>query len=148
MVTYNTGNLIEYTNLVRYRNWIKEENLKKLYEDLNRVILGQDAKKSGPLISCTHYVKKNGEAVEIDFEIMVPVDKRVPLPIGFNYCSCFRVENAMDIHIVADSLQFQRELEEVRQYIAEKNILPKTATYSILVKEENDIVDTHLIFGV
>ena len=47
----------------------------------------------------------------------------------------------MDIHIVADSLQFQRELEEVRQYIAEKNILPKTATYSILVKEENDIVE-------
>ena len=59
MINYMKKNNVEYFNLVRYRNWIRQEKLSTLYDELNRVINGNNAKKCGPLISCTHFLRKN-----------------------------------------------------------------------------------------
>lgn len=148
MISYEENKKIEYFNLVRYRNWISQENLNELYLELNRIILGNHAQKCGPLISCTHIVRKKGEFLELDFEIMVPIGKIIVLPFGFCMCDKFSIKNAMDIHIITSAYSFEEETEKVRQCIKEKNILPKTATYSVLEKEENDMIDMHLIFGM
>lgn len=148
MINYDKGKKIEYFNLVRYRNWISQESLGELYSELNRIILGNKAKKCGPLISCTHIVRKKGETLELDFEIMVPIDKEIALPIGFCMCNKFSIENAIDIHIITNEYLLEEETEKVKRYIKEKNILPKTATYCVLEKEENGEIDTHLIFGL
>lgn len=148
MISYAKEKKLEYFNLVRYRNWISQENLSELYSELNRIILGNQAKKCGPLISCTHIVRKKGESLELDFEIMIPIDKVITLPLGYCMCDEFSIENAMDIHIIASTHLFEEETEKVKQYIKEKRILPKTATYSVLEKEENGIIDAHLIFGM
>jgi hypothetical protein len=39
-------------------------------------------------------------------------------------------------------------MTEINQYIRENNILPKTATYSFLEKDDNEMIDTHIIFGI
>lgn len=49
MINYMKKNNVEYFNLVRYRNWIRQEKLSTLYDELNRVINGNNAKKCGPL---------------------------------------------------------------------------------------------------
>ena len=148
MINYTEKKKIEYFRLVRYRNWIGQEKLSELYDELNRIILGNNAKKTGPLISCTHLVRKKGESLELDFEIMVPIDKEIPLTLEFCMCEKFYIENAMDIHIVTNKCSLEKEIAEVNQYIKDKNILPQTATYSVLVKDENEMIDTHLIFGL
>ena len=97
MINYMKKNNVEYFNLVRYRNWIRQEKLSTLYDELNRVINGNNAKKCGPLISCTHFLRKNGEAIELDFEIMVPIDKDIPLTLEFCMCDKFYIEKVLDI---------------------------------------------------
>jgi len=44
MINYMKKNNVEYFNLVRYRNWIRQEKLSTLYDELNRVINGNNAK--------------------------------------------------------------------------------------------------------
>ena len=104
MINYMKKNNVEYFNLVRYRNWIRQEKLSTLYDELNRVINGNNAKKCGPLISCTHFLRKNGEAIELDFEIMVPIDKDIPLTLEFCMCDKFYIEKVLDIHVVTSKL--------------------------------------------
>ena len=148
MINYMKKNNVEYFNLVRYRNWIRQEKLSTLYDELNRVINGNNAKKCGPLISCTHFLRKNGEAIELDFEIMVPIDKDIPLTLEFCMCDKFYIEKVLDIHVVTSKFYFEKEMTEINQYIRENNILPKTATYSFLEKDDNEMIDTHIIFGI
>ncbi len=133
---------------MRYRGWVVQDKLVELYSELNRVILGNKAQKSGPLISCTHIVRKKGEFIELDFEIMVPIDKKIVLPFGFCMCEKFSIDNALDIRIITKKDSLEKEINEVKRYVREKNILPKTATYSVLEAEDYDMVDTHLVFGV
>lgn len=108
----------------------------------------EESKKCGPLISCTHFLRKNGEAIELDFEIMVPIDKDIPLTLEFCMCDKFYIEKVLDIHVVTSKFSFEKEMTEINQYIRENNILPKTATYSFLEKDDNEMIDTHIIFGI
>ena len=110
MINYMKKNNVEYFNLVRYRNWIRQEKLSTLYDELNRVINGNNAKKCGPLISCTHFLRKNGEAIELDFEIMVPIDKDIPLTLEFCMCDKFYIEKVLDIHVVTSKFSFEKEM--------------------------------------
>jgi len=41
-----------------------------------------------------------------------------------------------------------KEMAEINQHIKENKILPKTATYSVLEKDDNEMIDTHIIFGI
>lgn len=148
MINYEKKNEYYFKNLVRYRNWIEQESLNDLYLELNRIILGNGAKKAGPLISCTHVVKKIGESIKLDFEVMVPIDNKIPLPFGFCFCEEFILKNVIDIHIITEARLFNEEAEKVGRYIKDNNILPKTATYSVLVSEDNEEINAHLIFGI
>ena len=148
MIRYTESEKVEYYNLVRFRNWIRQDEMSELYAELNRVILGNNAKKCGPLISCTHVVRKNGETLELDFEIMVPIDKKIPLTMEFCMCEKFTIENAMDVQIITDKYMLEKEVKEVNGYIKSNNILPKTEIYSVLESEDNEMINTHLIFGL
>lgn len=148
MINYIEKNNVEYFNLVRFRNWIRQDKLSALYDELNRVIIGNNAKKCGPLISCTHFLRKNGESIELDFEIMVPIDKNIPLTLEFCMCDKFCIEKVLDIHVVTSKFSFEKEMAEINQHIKENKILPKTATYSVLEKDDNEMIDTHIIFGI
>lgn len=148
MINYTEKNNVEYFHLVCFRNWIKQEKLRALYDELNRVIIGNKAKKCGPLISCTHFLRKKGESIELDFEIMVPIDRDIPLTLEFYMCDKFYIEKVLDIHIITNKFSFEKEIAEINQHIRENNILPKTATYSVLEKDDNEMIDTHIIFGI
>lgn len=146
MIFFEENDKCEFVNLVRYRNWIEQEKLVELYAELNRIILNNDSKKIGPLISCTHIVRKIGEKIKLDFEIMIPIDKVISLPVGFFMCDKFILENVLDVHIIASQSLIEEETEKVNIYIKENNILPKSAIYSILESEENGVIDTHFVF--
>lgn len=64
MIFFEENDKCEFVNLVRYRNWIEQEKLVELYAELNRIILNNDSKKIGPLISCTHIVRKIGRKLQ------------------------------------------------------------------------------------
>ena len=102
----------------------------------------------GDMDAAIEFLRKNGEAIELDFEIMVPIDKDIPLTLEFCMCDKFYIEKVLDIHVVTSKFSFEKEMTEINQYIRENNILPKTATYSFLEKDDNEMIDTHIIFGI
>ena len=102
----------------------------------------------GDMDAAIEFLRKNGEAIELDFEIMVPIDKDIPLTLEFCMCDKFYIEEVLDIHVVTSKFSFEKEMTEINQYIRENNILPKTATYSFLEKDDNEMIDTHIIFGI
>lgn len=148
MIFYEKKENLEYLNLVRYRDWVCSEKMRELSRELNRVILKNNAKKCGPLITCTHRVRKKEESFEMDIEIMVPIDRMISLPLGFAMCEKFSMKNIMDIHIVSKKHLLKREMEEAKQYIIQKRILPQTSIYSVIENEEGEQMDVHLIFGL
>ena len=89
----------------------------------------------GDMDAAIEFLRKNGEAIELDFEIMVPIDKDIPLTLEFCMCDKFYIEKVLDIHVVTSKFSFEKEMTEINQYIRENNILPKTATYSFLEKD-------------
>ena len=103
---------------------------------------------NGNMDEAVEFLRKNGEAIELDFEIMVPIDKDIPLTLEFCMCDKFYIEKVLDIHVVTSKFSFEKEMTEINQYIRENNILPKTATYSFLEKDDNEMIDTHIIFGI
>ena len=103
---------------------------------------------NGDMDAAVEFLRKNGEAIELDFEIMVPIDKDIPLTLEFCMCDKFYIEKVLDIHVVTSKFSFEKEMTEINQYIRENNILPKTATYSFLEKDDNEMIDTHIIFGI
>ena len=103
---------------------------------------------NGDMDAAIEFLRKNGEAIELDFEIMVPIDKDIPLTLEFCMCDKFYIEKVLDIHVVTSKFSFEKEMTEINQYIRENNILPKTATYSFLEKDDNEMIDTHIIFGI
>ena len=72
----------------------------------------------------------------------------IPLTLEFCMCDKFYIEKVLDIHVVTSKFSFEKEMTEINQYIRENNILPKTATYSFLEKDDNEMIDTHIIFGI
>ena len=76
-------------NVIYYRSKVTRAEMQEIEDMIDLIILRNHAKKISNQITATHSVELNKKQIVVDWEIMVSVDKEIPLPRGFKMLPVF-----------------------------------------------------------
>jgi len=95
MVETNKGLLME--NVLSYRTKVTQQEFPKVIHRINEVIIQSGAKKWGHMTTVTYGVEDlNGHQI-MDMKVLIPLDKEIDAPKGFEFSSAFKLPNALCI---------------------------------------------------
>lgn len=144
---------LKMKNVLTLRRKMDQQTSVSVSKEIDEIVERSKAKKNGCTVTVTHNITvENGQQV-LDLEIMIPLDKEIAVPAGFEFKNEFSINNALMVRINGNPNQMQGALKELSEYIKEKNLKPNTPLYVVTVKEAkipaevNDMV-TEIYIGV
>jgi len=77
----------------------------------------------------------------MDAEILVPLNKEIPVPSGYVWKPQFLLTNAVKLHHVGHPSALQNSINELNAYITQHQLVPITSGYNVTVKEARTPLD-------
>lgn len=131
------GNILELRNLISYRNKITQQQMAAIMNEMNEIISSNGAVKTGNPISTTFSVENNLSQPMMDIEILIPLNKTIPVPSGYSFKPIFRLNNAVKVRHTGNPATLQQSADELMKYISEKKLMPITSGYNVNLNEES-----------
>ena len=131
------GNILELRNLISYRNKITQQQMAAIMNEMNEIISSNGAVKTGNPISTTFSVENNLSQPMMDIEILIPLNKTIPVPSGYSFKPIFRLNNAVKVRHTGNPATLQQMADELMKYIREKKLMPITSGYNVNLNEES-----------
>ena len=133
------GNILELRNLISYRNKITQQQMAAIMNEMNEIISSYGAVKTGNPISTTFSVENNLSQPMMDIEILIPLNKTIPVPSGYSFKPIFRLNNAVKVRHTGNPATLQQSADELMKYISEKKLMPITSGYNVNLNEESKV---------
>lgn len=128
-------------NVIFFRKKLDQQASINISKEIDEILAKNNAKKNGSTITITHNVMvENGQQV-IDLEMMIPLDKEISAPNGFEFLPEFVLNDAFKVRIEGNPQQMQSAVETLAEYIKSKNLQPNTPLYVVTVKEAKTQLD-------
>lgn len=134
------GNVEENQNLVlqnvlKFRKKLDQQALIYISKEIDEILAKNNAKKKGNATTVTHNITVENEQQVIDLEMMIPLDKEIVVPNGFEFLPEFLLNDAFKIRIEGTPQQMQDAVKILARYIDERKMKPNTPLYVVTVKE-------------
>lgn len=128
-------------NVLTFRKKINQQTAMCITQQIDSILLQNGAQKTGNTVSITHGISvENGQQI-IDLEMMIPLDRKINAPDGFDFMPEFSLTNALQMRIEGNPQQLQTAIQKFAEYIRNKNFKPSTPLYVVAVKESTGPLD-------
>lgn len=133
MIRKNTT--LEMKNVLSFRAKVTQQELTVKSKEIEILLQHHDAKRGAPAVTTTFEVEQDARGKVMDVEILIPLDKEIPVPDGYAWKPHFLLTNALMIRHIGNPSGLQNTINELNTYIAEHNLTPISTGYNVTVKE-------------
>lgn len=145
------NNKLEMSNVISYRGKVTQQQMAQIMQELEQIIKENHASKSGPTVSATYAAENDGVQPIMDMEVLIPLDREISVPSGYSFKPVFRLNHAVKVRHTGNPAMLQNSANELMKYITEKQLMPVTAGYNVVVQEaanpkdvDNLIIDIYV----
>jgi len=132
---------LEMQNLLSYRGRMTQQEFTAKAQEIERILQEHGAQKAAPVITTTFSVEQGAMGPIMDAEILVPLNKEIPVPSGYVWKPQFLLTNAVKLHHVGHPSALQNSINELNAYITQHQLVPITSGYNVTVKEARTPLD-------
>ncbi|MBP3754098.1 MAG: hypothetical protein J6I66_04505 [Lachnospiraceae bacterium] len=134
-------------NLICYRGIKRQDEIGLVVQEMETYIREVGARRIGDLITATHSIEGNG----VDFEVFMPIDRRVDSSDTFAYKRQILIVNAVVASFKGYPAGFQEVYNQLNKYIAEHELKPITTGYVVSKstdKASSESVEIDIYVGI
>ena len=144
---------LEMQNLLSYRGRMTQQEFTAKAQEIERILQEHGVQKAAPIVTTTFSVEQGVMGPIMDAEILVPLNKEIPVPSGYVWKPQFLLTNAVKLHHVGKPAMLQNSVNELNAYITQHRLVPITSGYNVTVKEaktplELDTMEIDVYVGV
>lgn len=144
---------LEMRNVLSFRKKMTQQELSAKSQEIEKLLTDTGAKKVAPTVTTTFSVEQGVTGPVMDVEILLSIDKEIPLPDGYIWKSHFLLTNALMIKHVGNPGALQNTVNELNTYILEHQLVPISTGYNVTVKEaktplEIDQMEVDIYVGI
>ena len=144
---------LEMWRLLSYRAKMTQQELNLKSQEIAKLLEQSGAKKTGGAVTGTFSVEQGPNGPLMDVEILIPLDRDIPVPAGYTWKPHFLLTNALLAKHHGNPATLQSTANELNAYMAEHQLVPITVGYNVTVKEaktpaELDDMEVDIYVGV
>lgn len=124
-------------NVIYFRDKVKRSEMEEISDTIDYIIMRNHARRVSNRITATHSVELDKKQIVVDWEIMVAVDREIPLPKGFKMIPVVEIDNVMRMRVAADYKSLNYAMPKAMEIIDSLHNAPMTPFYVEII--ENDI---------
>lgn len=135
MLDIKEGQELKLENVLSLRKKMTQEDLQQELVKIGNLMQQNSLKKSGPVVTSTFSVEQNRTTTLLDMEILVPLDKYIPIPEPYQMKSVFHLKNAVYARHEGNPQLLQNTLSDMVQYIQKHKLRQITPAYNATISE-------------
>lgn len=121
---------IEMDNVLSIKGEFTQQDIPSVVKDIKKIISDSGASENGRMVTATYSVDSDGT---MDMEILVPLDKEIVAPAGYEFKPIFRLRNAIKVVHRGDPALLQESADELMKHIENRGLMQITVGYSVLI---------------
>jgi effector-binding domain-containing protein len=135
MCEFKEGRELKLENVLSLRKKMTQNEIQQEMIQIGNFMQQNNLKKSGPVVTTTFAIEQNGTSPLLDMEILVPLDKDIPLPEQYRMKKLFHLKNAVYARHEGNPQLLQNTLNSMVQYIQNNKLQQITPAYNATVNE-------------
>lgn len=145
--------VLEMKNLLSFHGEMTQQEFAAKSQEIESIMKEYGTQKAGPVVTTTFRVEQGAMGPVMDAELLVPLDKEIPVPSGYVWKPRFLLTNAVKLHHVGHPSALQNSINELNAYITQHQLVPITSGYNVTVKEartplELDTMEIDVYVGI
>ena len=132
---------LEMRNVLSYRSKMTQQQLQIKAQEIEAIISTAGTTRDGHTVTTTFSIEQQATGAILDTEILVPLDREITAPEGYNFKPHFLLTNAVMIKHIGHPSRLQQTIDELNAYIAACGLIPITSGYNVTVKEIMSIAE-------
>lgn len=131
---------IRFENVVSLRKKMPDSEINREITKLTQFLEEKGAYKKGPMITAIHSETiENGQHI-LDMEILIPVDRIIPLPAIYNFKKVFHLVSAVSARNKGNLENLESTYLTLQKYIEDNGLQQITAAYLVHRNDEETMV--------
>lgn len=126
-IVYNQRVYLE--NVISFRGKVTRDEMEDIVQEVDFIILRNGARRASNRITVTHSVELDKKQIKVDWELLVAVNKPIPVPREFEFLPVFEVEKVMRMRVPADYKSLNIAMPKAMEAIDAHNNAPITPFY-------------------
>lgn len=120
---------LEMKNVLSFKGEITQQDMVYIMKEIEQVVSESGAQRNGNIVTATFDVCENGI---MSVQILVPLDKKIVLPVGYEFKPIFRLNNAIKVVYKGNPSSLQESANELMNHIKNKGLMAITPGYNII----------------
>lgn len=137
------GAVLEQFNLLSFRKEMTQKEVVEKSREIEELIKREGAERIAPVMSTTYAVRENAGDSLMDIEILVPLNKRINFPVGYQWKERLFVTNAVLIKHKGHPAGLQNTFDILNEYMQKNQLTPITGAYNVTVKEAKNPMEVN-----
>lgn len=137
------GVVLEQFNLLSFRKEMTQKEVVEKSREIEELIKREGAERIAPVMSTTYAVRENAGDSLMDIEILVPLNKRINFPVGYQWKERLFVTNAVLIKHKGHPAGLQNTFDILNEYMQKNQLTPITGAYNVPVKEAKNPMEVN-----
>lgn len=137
------GVVLEQFNLLSFRKEMTQKEVVEKSREIEELIKREGAERIAPVMSTTYAVRENAGDSLMDIEILVPLNKRINFPVGYQWKERLFVTNAVLIKHKGHPAGLQNTFDILNEYMQKNQLTPITGAYNVTVKEAKNPMEVN-----
>lgn len=122
-------------NVLSFRGKVTQQQIQEEMIKIGEMMQKLGVKQGGPITTATYSVEEDEFGQVMDIEILVPLDRKVELPLEYTFKPIIKLVNALCARHIGDPGLLSNTVNELNNYIIKNNKQVITATYNVTVKD-------------
>ena len=144
---------LEMHNVLSFRGKLTQQELAQKSKEIEKLLADCGAKRAAPTATTTFSVEQGPQGPVMDVEILLPLDKEIPVPAGYVWKPHFLLTNALMVRHIGNPGGMQSTVNALNTYILENKLVPISTGYNVTVKEaktplELDEMEVNIYVGI
>lgn len=144
---------LEMHDLLSYRSKMTQQELVEKSKEIEEIIVRSGASKNGCTVTTTFSVEQGPNGPILDMEILVPLDREIPVPQGYVWKPEFLLTNALMMKHIGNPAGLQESVQALNQFILDHGLVPISTGYNVTVREaktpmELDSMEVDIYVGI
>lgn len=125
----------EMHNVLSYRGKMTQQELVEKSQEMDGIIQKSGSEKNGCAVTTTFSVEQGPNGPVLDMEMLVPLDREIPVPQGYVWKPDFLLSNALMVKHLGNPAGLQESIQELNRFISEHGLVPISTGYNVTVRE-------------
>ena len=122
-------------NVLSFRGKVTQQQIQVEMIKIGEMMQKLGVKQGGPITTATYSVEEDEFGQVMDIEILVPLDRKVELPLEYTFKPIIKLVNALCARHVGHPGLLSNTIDKLNKYIVNNNKQVITPTYNVTIKD-------------